>query len=113
MRQKFVISIDDTIRKLKISEYAIIEKHLKSIATALLQKKDYSFLCEETYEIDIIKDSIASGMNTLVATLRTNNFFPIKSYAIKIAESVMALFNASDDNSVELFFDDVTLVSQE
>jgi hypothetical protein len=50
-------------------------------------------------------------MNALVAILRTDNIFPIEPYSTKIAESVMALYDSSEDGSVELFFDDVDLVS--
>ena len=77
----------------------------------MLQKGSFSFLCEETYESEIIVSSISKGMNALVAILRTENIFPIEPYSTKIAESVMALYDSSEDGSVELFFDDVDLVS--
>jgi hypothetical protein len=111
MRQKYVISRDDTKNKLKIREYAVIDKNLKKVASSILQKANFSFLCEETYESEIIVSSISKGMNTLVAILRTHNIFPIEPYVTKIAESVMALYNSSEDGSVELFFDDIDLVS--
>ncbi|RZB35666.1 MAG: hypothetical protein SRB2_02963 [Desulfobacteraceae bacterium Eth-SRB2] len=110
MRQKYVISRDGAKNKLKISEYAIIDKDLKKAASSMLQKGDFSFLCEETYESEIIVSSISKGMNALVEILRTHNIFPIEPYSTKIAESVMALYNSSEDGSVELFFDDVDLV---
>ena len=110
MRQKYVISRDGGKNKLKISEYAIIDKDLKKVESSMLQKGDFSFLCEETYESEIILSSISKGMNALVEILRTHNIFPIEPYSTKIAESVMALYNSSEDGSVELFFDDVDLV---
>ena len=94
-----------------ISEYAIIEKDLKKVATSMLQKASFSFLCTETYKSEKITDSIARGMNDLVAAIRTDNMFPIEPYATRIAESVKVLFDSADDNSVELFFDDVDLVA--
>jgi hypothetical protein len=111
MRQKYVISRDGDKNKLKIREYAIIDKNLKKVASSMLRKGSFSFLCEETYENEIIVSSISKGMNALVAILRTHNIFPIEPYATKIAESVMTLYNSSEDDSVELFFDDVDLVS--
>jgi hypothetical protein len=111
MRQKYVISRNGDKKKLKIREYAVIDKNLKKVASSMLQKGSFSFLCEETYESEIIVSSISKGMNTLVGILRTHNIFPIEPYATKIAESVMALYNSSEDNSVELFFDDADLVS--
>ncbi len=111
MRQKYVISRDDTNDSLKIREYAIIDKNLNKVASSMLQKGSFSFLCEETYESEIIVSSIDKGINALVASLRTNNIFPIQPYATQIAESVMELYDSSDDGPVELFFDDVDLVS--
>ena len=111
MRQKYVISRNVAKNKLKIMEYAILDIKLKKMASSMLKKGSFSFLCEETYESEIIVSSISKGMNALVAILRTHNIFPIEPYATKIAESVTALYNSSEDNSVELFFDDVDLVS--
>jgi len=111
MRQKYVISRNEAKNKLKIREYAITNKDLKKVASSMLQKGNFSFLCEETYESEIIVSSISKGMNALIAILRTHNIFPIEPYAIKIAESVTALYNSSEDDPVELFFDDVDLVS--
>jgi predicted RecB family nuclease len=111
MRQKYVLSRNDAKNKLKISEYAIIDKDLKKVASSMLQKENFSFLCEETYESEIIISSISKGMNDLVAILRTDNIFPIEPYSTKIAESVMALYKSSEDGSAELFFDDIDLVS--
>jgi len=111
MRQKYVISRDDIKNKLKIREYAILDKNLNKVESPMLQKGDFSFLCEEIYESEIIKRSISKGMNAVVAILRTDNIFPIEPYAAKIARSVIAIYNSSENDSVELFFDDVDLVS--
>ena len=111
MRLKYVISRDGPKSKLKIREYAVIEKNLKKVASSMLQKGNFSFLCEETYESEIIVRSISKGMKALIAILRTHNIFPIEPYAIKIAESVKALYKSSEDGSVELFFDDADLLS--
>jgi hypothetical protein len=111
MRQKYVISRNDAKNKLKISEYAIIDKDLKQVVPSMLQKEDFSLLCEETYESEIIVSCASKGMNALVAVLQTHNMFPIGPYSTKIAESVMELYNSSEDGSVELFFDDFDLLS--
>jgi hypothetical protein len=111
MRQKYVISRNGAKDRLKIREYAIIDKDMKKVTSSLLQKGSFSFLCEETYESKMIVSSISKGMNALIAILRTHNIFPIEPYANKIAESVMALYNSSEDGSVELFFDDADLIS--
>jgi hypothetical protein len=111
MRQKYVISRNGAKNKLKIREYAILDKSLNKVASSMLQNGSFSFLCEETYESEIIVSTISKGMNALIAILRTHNIFPIEPYATKIAESVMALYNSSEDGSVELLFDDVDLLS--
>jgi hypothetical protein len=68
-------------------------------------------LGEETYESEIVVSSISKGMNALLSILRTHNIFPIEPNATKIAESVMALYDSSEDGSVELVFDDLDLLS--
>jgi hypothetical protein len=111
MRQKYLISRDGADNKLKIREYAIIDKDLKKVTSSTLPTASYSYLCEETYENEIVMNSISKGMTALIAILRTHNIFPIEPYVTKIAESVMALYKSSEDGSVELFFDDKDLVS--
>ena len=110
MRQKYVISRNGAQNELKIREYAIIDKNLNKVASSMLEKRNFSFLCEETYESELIKSSISKGMNALVAVLRTDNIFPIEPYATRIAESVRTLYDSSGDGSVELFFNDVDLM---
>ncbi len=111
MHQKFVISRDGDSNILTIREYAVIEKKPKNAAALIMQKENYSLLCEETYESELIVSSISKGIKALVAIIRNHNIFPIEPYATKIAESVMALYNSSEENSVELFFDDIDLVT--
>jgi hypothetical protein len=111
MRQKYVISRNDAKERLKIREYAVIDKDMKKVASPLLKNASFSFLCEETYESEMIESSISKGMNALIANLRTHNIFPIEPYVNKIAESVMTLYDSSEDGSVELFFDDADLIS--
>ena len=70
------------------------------------KEEDFSLTAEETYDGASISKSIYKGVEALVTTLRTTNLFPIKPYATKIAESVIAMYDSSEDNSAELFFDD-------
>ena len=111
MRQKYLISRYGPENDLKIREYSVIKKNLKKVEFSMLRSGDFSFLCEETYKREMIVSSISKGMDVLVATLRTHNVFPIEPYSIKIAESVMDLYNSSENDSVELFFDDVDFIS--
>lgn len=113
MRQKYVISRNDTKRTLKIKEYAVIDKDLKKVASQILKKDHFTFLSEEIYEKEFIINSINSGIGALVAILRTHNIFPIEPYITEIAESVMNLYESSEDGTVELFFDDLDLLPGE
>lgn len=110
MRQKFVISLNEKTDKLKIREYAVIDKNLNKVPSSFLRKGDFQFLCEEIYESKVILISISNGINALLAILRTRNFFPIEPHARKIAESVTALYDSTDNATKELFFDDVDLL---
>ena len=105
MLQKYLLSIDRGSNELKIREYAIVDKHSKNELVSS-PNNNFSFLCEETYKGDIIISSISNGINSLVATIRTRNIFPIGSYAIIIAREVRALYNSSEDSSAELIFND-------
>jgi hypothetical protein len=111
MRQKYVLLKNGVKNELKISEYAIIDKIHNKVKSSMLQKENFSFLYEETYESAIIVSSISDGINTLISILRTDNMFPIGAHANKIAESVMALYASSGDDRAELFFDDADLLS--
>jgi hypothetical protein len=110
MRQKYVISLNGERSILKIKEYAVIDKNLKHVASSMLRSENFSLLCEETYQSDVIMRSISKGLDHLVQKIRTLNMYPVEAYATKIAESVMALYQSSDNDSVELFFDDRDLM---
>ena len=74
MRQKYVILIDDAQERLKIKEYAIIDKNMRKVAFHMLKKGSFSFLYEETYESDTLLKSMSKGMDALVAILRPPKF---------------------------------------
>jgi hypothetical protein len=111
MRQKYVISRDGPGHQLNIKEYAVIETKVKNPVASMTQDRKFTFFCEETYENKVILRSIAIGLKSLVAALRTHNFYPIEPYATQIAETVMELYSTADNGPVELFFDDLDLVS--
>ncbi len=111
MRQKFMLSKDGAKSTLKISEWAIIDRELKKANAPSIKKRDFSLIGEETYDQKAVLHSISIGREAVIGILRTNNLFPIKPYANKIAETVMTLYDSSDESPVELFFDDVDLLS--
>ena len=107
MRQKYQIIQDTTKNKLKIREYAILDKNLHKTKTSMLSHADYCLLYEEMYDSAEILSSISKGRNQLVETLRTPDMFPIAPTADRIAEAVESLYASAKDASVELFFNDI------
>ena len=107
MRQKYLIIQDAANNKLKIREYAIIKEGLKNVKISDLRHEDFSFVYQGIYDSEIIVSSISKGINDLVRTLRTPQWFPIENNTVEIAKSVITLYNSIDDSTRELFFDDV------
>ncbi len=107
MRQRYDISKEGIENSLVIREYAAIGKDTRQLQGMTAPEDDYTFMCQENYQGEFIRDSISNG--SLIAALRTDNLFPIGLLAAKIAESVVALYRHSEDRSTELFFDDSEL----
>ncbi len=107
MKQKYTISREKKEKRLSIKEYAILEKIPRNPVVPMSGEDLFSFIGEETYDSSTIVDSMGKGIDTLVATLRTESMFPIWSNAIKIAESVIDLYDFDDSGTVDLFFDDI------
>ena len=99
MKQKYLIINDKKNKQFKIQEFAE------------LNKQKLSLLCEEAYDYKTIKSAVSAGKDALIATLRTNNFYPPGIYAEKIAHALVQLQKAKDEESVELFFDDINLLA--
>ena len=100
MKQKYLIINDKKNKQFKIQEFAE------------LNKETLSLLCEEAYDYKTIKSAVSSGKDALISTLRTNNLYPPGIYAEKIAYAVVQLHQSKDEESVELFFDDINLLSK-
>ncbi len=101
MKQKYLIFKDDEKNKLVVREFAELDKEM------------YSLLCEEAYDDEIIKSSIAKGKAYLISTLRTQNMYPSGLYADEIAESVITIYGSEKNQSIELFFDDIDLLTMD
>lgn len=100
MKQKYLIINDRENKQIKIQEYAELKKEMPSL------------LCEESYDYKTIKSAISAGPVTLISALRTNNFYPPGIYAEKIASAVAELYKSKDQESLELFFDDINLLAK-
>ena len=100
MKQKYLLLKNDEKTKLIIREFAELDKD------------KFALLCEETFDHESVESAIAEGKETLIATLRTQNLFPIDIFAEKIAEGVINLWESENDQSVELFFNDIYLLTK-
>ena len=100
MKQKYLIINDKDNKQIKIQEYAE------------LNKESLSLLCEESYDYKTIKSAISAGPESLISALRTYNLYPPGNYAIKIASAVTDLYKSKDQDSLELFFDDINLLAK-
>jgi len=100
MKQKYLIINDPKNKQLKIQEFAELDKD------------SLSLLCEETYDYKTIAAAIGAGEDALIIALRTKNLYPPSSYAHEIAKAVSELKKSKESSSVELFFDDIELLTQ-
>jgi hypothetical protein len=100
MKQKYQITRDDEKKILTIREYAELDKDILSP------------LCEENYTMADIQKALQEKKEVLIAALRTKNMYPPGVYADRIADGVAALLQ-SQDQSMELFFDDIELLAAE
>ncbi len=100
MKQKFSIFKNEKEQKLIIQEFAELDKDI------------LSFLCEETYDSNVITAEIPRGKKALISAFRTHNLFPNSKYADAIADAIMGIYESSGDQSVELLFDDLDMLSK-
>ena len=100
MKQKYQITRDDENQILTIREFAELDKDILSP------------LCEENYPMKAIRKAVQEKKEVLIAALRTKNMYPPGVYAERIAAGVAALLQ-SQDQSLELFFDDIELLAAE
>ncbi len=101
MKQKYSIVKDDKNNQLIIREFAELDKEILSL------------LCEESYDSKVIKAAIRQGDEKLISSLRTNNLYPPGIYAAKIAATVKQLYASKEQESADLFFNDLELLAVE
>jgi len=101
MKQKYVILKNNEMKTLVIKEYAELDKEI------------FSLLCEHTYDQKEVKSAIEEGKAVLISALRRDNMYPIGIFAEKMAEAAMDLFASPDDESVELLFNDIDMLTKD
>ena len=111
MLQRYDITRNDQTNRLSIKEFAVLETKSRARDNYKPIEKDYTLTHEVSYDGDIILAAMSKGQEALISALRSDDFFPIHSWAVIIAEEVINLFNGSLDHFSELFFDDRSLLS--
>ena len=110
MKQRYFICRDEKTNELTIEEYAVVAGNPKTYEISALNPEDFTLLCIETYEGKKIRKAISQGKEALVDALRTDNLYPISTYAGVIADSVMEIYEKNNSVSKELLFDDLHLL---
>jgi len=80
---------------------------------AELDKDSMSLLCEETFDMQKIREAAALGRDFLIHALRTRNLYPPRSYMEKIVDAVLPFLSDASGEPVEVLFDDSTSLSKE
>ena len=101
MKQKYVVLVDHDAGKLAIQEYAELDKEMLSL------------LCEETYEVQMIKQAMDTDRNSLIQAIRTFNMYPPGVYTERIANAIIELFQPGANTSAELFFEERDMFESE
>ena len=101
MKQKYLLLKNDENKELLIKEFAESDKEA------------FSLLCEVSYDSKEIESAIAQDKNALIGAIRTNNLFPLGTFAEQIADAIIDLYNSENDQSVELLFDDIDLLAKD
>ena len=94
MKQKYVVLLDNESEKLSIQEYAELDKEMLSL------------LCEQTYDVNVLKTAMAKDRSALIQALRTHNMYPPGAYAERIADAIVEMFEPGANTSAELFFEE-------
>jgi hypothetical protein len=113
MLHRYDISLDGDANRLSIKEFAVIGRKLRKNEYYDDTKESYSLIYEVSYDGAIILAAINKGQEALISELRSDDFFPVHSWVKIMAEEVTNLFNGSPDHFSELFFDDLTLLSED
>jgi hypothetical protein len=113
MLQRYDISMNAETNRLSIKEFAVIERQFRKRDSYDPTKESFSFMHEETYDGDNIREAIIKGDGALISALRSDNFYPISACVEPIAERVIELLNGTSNYFSELIFDDRTLLSKD
>ncbi len=100
MRHKYLITIAKDQQELLISEQAEVDRDI------------FMPLCEETFSLAELREAAADGEASLVASLRSDNFYPPLENATQIAVIVTEMLKSEDPERRELLIDDRQVMAE-
>jgi hypothetical protein len=106
MRQKYIISKSAEAKELTIQEYAIVDNDSYRKDKYLLTDADFILLSEQSYALADIEAAVANSKENVIDRLRTNEFFPARLCAEKLAENIVEMFAQAEDRPIVLSYDD-------
>ena len=111
MLHRYDILLDGDANRLSIKEFAVIGRKLRKSEYYDHTQESYSLIHEVSYDGDIIRAAINKGQEALISELRSDDFFPVQSWAKIMAKEVTNIFNDNTESVFEMFFDDRTELS--
>ena len=111
MLQRYDISMDSGTSRLSIKEFAVIGQKPRKSENYDPTLENFSLIHEVSYDPEAIRVAVEEGTEAIISELRSPAFYPIGSCAKVIAEKVAGYFNGSADPVIEVYFDDLTLLS--
>jgi hypothetical protein len=95
MKQKYLITNLQEKQEVSIREYAELEKG------------EFSFICEETYDADTLRAAMPDGAQNLIPIVRRPNMYPREDYSERISQGIIDLLsNETGETSKEINIDD-------
>ena len=113
MLQRYDISMDGEANRLSIKEFTVLGQKSRKREYFAPTNEKYLFIHKMTCDGDIIRAAISEGKEALIAELRSDDFFPIRSCVEIIVERVIELFEDNSDSFFEVMFDDQALFSKD
>ena len=101
MKQKFEIKKSEDGKKILLVE------------NSQLEKEKYTFVCEESYEIDDIKNALKDkNINSLIKLIRTDNIYPVYEFTKTLAKEIEKFVNNKTKETKEILFNDLDLIDE-
>lgn len=104
MLEKYFIYREVKSGNLTIEEKAVVDPIPRGSDINHLSDDVFHLVYSATYSKEKIDSAIGNGRSSLIATIRNQNFFPIKIHCEAIADAIIRIFN-NNETSEEIFFD--------